>query len=275
MVSHGAIHGVGNPIKILETVIEVADVAWNAYEHHHHQEQRDGSPLVSSDCGGEELSRLREENRRLRGLLADNLSLLGRISDFPSINKDCPPDLHARLLRAVDSARFLNLLQAQDHELPKFPQHFDFPFKRISDGDSTMSEVVIDIGDSEPSFWIWVTDDMVPSLVQEPCGIDNDSYIIVSEDQVVDGIAHFMATCILANPKSKTLTPVKLQKTVAKALGDMNDWFRLKKTWHAGKLLYSLSTWGIAFAGLYTHRGVVKAAAKGVGATGKLLLKAL
>lgn len=62
---------------------------------------------------------------------------------------------------------------------------------------------MVDVGSGEPSFWVWITEEMVPGTVQEPSGIDNESYVIVGEEQVVDGIANFMARCILANPKSR------------------------------------------------------------------------
>ncbi|CAA6664932.1 unnamed protein product [Spirodela intermedia] len=262
MVNQHVGHGIGHPLEVVETVLEVADVAWNAYEHHRHRQERE-----------EELCLLRSENRRLRGLLADNLALLQGISEFPSFTKDCPPDLHSRLVRAVESSSFLNHLKALNQE-PADSLCNGFPFKRVMGENSKTADIMVDVGCGEPSFWVWVTEEMVPGIVQEPSGIDNESYVIVGEEQVVDGIANFMARCIVANPKSRSVTPEELQK-MGKALNDMNDWFKLKKAWHAGKLLYALSTWGIALAGLYTHRGLVKAAVKGVGTTGKLLLKAL
>ena len=85
-----ASHSLGHPLKMVETVLEVADVAWNAYEHHRHRHEK----LVDGDSeGDQDLCRFREENRRLRNLLADNLEILQGISEFPSFTKDCPPDV--------------------------------------------------------------------------------------------------------------------------------------------------------------------------------------
>ncbi|MQM02065.1 hypothetical protein Taro_034823 [Colocasia esculenta] len=274
---HGG-HGIAHPLEVVETVLEVADVAWNAYEHRRRRHGRaPGAP--SDDKPGdeeddEELSRLRSENRRLRGLLEENLALLQGISDCPSFSKDCPPDLYSRLVAAVDSSSFLNQLKTL-HEASTIAPNGSFPFLRVTGEDSKTVDLMVNVSDGEPSLWIWVTKEMIPGTVEEPSEIDNENYVIISEEDIVDGIACFMARCILANPKSEGLTPEELQKTVAKALDDINDWWKLKKVWHAGKLMYSLSTWGIALAGLYRHRAIVKAAAKGVGTAGKLVLKAL
>ncbi|XP_077213064.1 elongation factor [Tasmannia lanceolata] len=115
---------------------------------------------------------------------------------------------------------------------------------------------------------------MVPGNTEELSGIDNESYVIINEEQVVDGVANFIAKCIVSNPKSKRLTPEELHKTVVRALGSMNEWEKMRKVWHAGKLIYALSTWGFAFAGLYRHRAVLKVVAKGVGASSKAVMKA-
>lgn len=59
---------------------------------------------------------------------------------------------------------------------------------------------MIKVDHEEPSWWVWVSEDMVPK--EEKSGIDNENYVIVTEEHVVDGVATFMAKCILANPKS-------------------------------------------------------------------------
>ncbi|KAI3936135.1 hypothetical protein MKW92_008020 [Papaver armeniacum] len=43
-------------------------------------------------------------------------------------------------------------------------------------------------------------------------GIDNETYAIVSEDDVVEGVANFMEKCIISDPKTQKLTPQELQK---------------------------------------------------------------
>ena len=64
------------------------------------------------------------------------------------------------------------------------------------------AEVLINVDLEEPSWWVWVTDEMTLHDVEEQSGIDNENYLIVREEQVVDGVANFMAKCILSNPKA-------------------------------------------------------------------------
>lgn len=65
------------------------------------------------------------------------------------------------------------------------------------------AEILIDVDQKEPSWWVWVPDDMTSSNIEEQSEIDNEDYVIVSEEHVVDGVANFMAKCILSNPKAK------------------------------------------------------------------------
>lgn len=65
------------------------------------------------------------------------------------------------------------------------------------------AEILIKVDNEEPSWWVWVTDEMVPGNVEEWSGIDNENYVVVSEEHVVDGVANFMARCIISNPKAR------------------------------------------------------------------------
>lgn len=66
-------------------------------------------------------------------------------------------------------------------------------------------EYMVNVDPEEPSWWVWVTEEMVPSNTEEWSGIDNENYVIISEEQVVDGVANFLAQCVLSSPKSKVL----------------------------------------------------------------------
>lgn len=71
------------------------------------------------------------------------------------------------------------------------------------ENDLQTAEVLVNVDQEEPSWWVWVTEEMVPSNVEERSRIDNDSYVVVSEEHVVDGVANFMAKCIVSNPKAQ------------------------------------------------------------------------
>ncbi|KAG9451079.1 hypothetical protein H6P81_011044 [Aristolochia fimbriata] len=265
MVTHG-VPGIKHPLEVVETVLEVADLAWNAVEHH-----RKAAAESRHSPDAEEVDCLRSENLRLRALLVENLHLLQDLSGSPALATDCPPDLYSRLEAVVDSSKFLGQLEHQKSTMT--PNNF--PFSKATGADLHLVEVLINADQDKPSLWVWVTHEMVPSTAEELSGIDDESYVIVDTDQVVDGIANFVARCIISNPNAQKLSPEELHKTVASALGGMSKWEKFEKLWHAGKIIYALSTWGLALAGLYRHRAVFKAAAKGIGATSKVVLKAL
>ncbi|CAA0818494.1 Unknown protein [Striga hermonthica] len=137
------------------------------------------------------------------------------------------------------------------------------------------AEFFINDDNEEPSLWVLVSEDMVPNKTEEKSGIDNENYVVVSEEHVVDGVATFMARCILANPKSLSLSPIELQKAVTKTLGGMNKVEKMLNIWHAGKVFYLLATWGLALASLYRGRAMLKLATLGVHHSSKMALKVL
>lgn len=264
-----------NPIEVARTVLEVADVAWSAVEHCHHHTQHSHTQTTPFDRSEEdELKSLRSENERLKRLLEQNLMLLQGMSPFPSLLQDCPPDLHDRLLAAVESGSFLKQLESLNRDSVD-GDGGQFPFKEATGFDTDTAELLINMSLEEPSWWVWVTEDMVPGNFEERSGIDNENYVIISEEYVVDAVANFMARCIVSNSKAQKMSPEELQKTLTKALEGIGKVERLFNIWHAAQTFYVLSTWGLALVGLYKGRSVVRLAAKGVHKTGKMVLKAL
>ncbi|XP_012445879.1 uncharacterized protein LOC105769655 [Gossypium raimondii] len=269
MVGHEA-------VEVAKTVLEVADVAWTAMEccHHlHHRHNPDDDSPENHDAFKleKELESLKSENQRLRNLLEQNLKLLNNLSESPAYLNDCPPDLYARLVSTVESKDFLLRLKSLNGSNTKI----EFPFKEATGDDKHSAEILINVNQNEPSWWVWVTDEMVPSNVEECSGIDDETYTVINEEHVVDAVANFMAKCILSNPKAQALTPEELQKTLLKSLGGVSKLEKVLGIWHAGKLFYALSTWGLALVGLYRARSVVKVAAMGIHTTSKVVMRAL
>lgn len=69
--------------------------------------------------------------------------------------------------------------------------------------DLETTESLIDLSSIEPSWWVWVDDETVPSNVEEGSIIDNENYVVVSEESVVDGVANFIAKSVLSNPSAQ------------------------------------------------------------------------
>ncbi|CAA2991673.1 uncharacterized protein LOC111402041 isoform X1 [Olea europaea subsp. europaea] len=266
-------------VKVAKTVMEVADVAWTAIEtqqRHNHHRNRETPLLMPSPPGKEdlEIESLRSENQRLRNLLQQNLTLFQSMSTEPSLLQNCPLDLHERLLAVVNSGSFLDQLENLRQKSVEGAA-CKFPFNEPSDEDLKKMEILINVGKEEPSWWVWVTEDMVPSNAEEGSGIDNENYVVVSEEQVVDGVANFMARCLVANPKAQKLTPEQLQQALTKALGGMNKVEKALNIWHAGMMFYTLGMWGLALTGLYKSRAALRLAAMGVHTSSKAVLKVL
>ena len=64
-------------------------------------------------------------------------------------------------------------------------------------------DIVLHDDHGESSCWVWVNEEVDHNKMEELSEIDGENYVIICEDHVVDGIANFIAKCILANPKSK------------------------------------------------------------------------
>ncbi|XP_047981860.1 uncharacterized protein LOC125222975 isoform X2 [Salvia hispanica] len=266
MVSHVS-------VEVAKTVIEVADVAWTAVESCHHHLHHDGpkpSPPESKERSDFDIECIRAENERLRQLLEKNLNLLQDISSSPTLMHNCPSNLNDRILDAVQSESFVNEL-----EFLRQNTTCTFPFDEPSGADLEKAEILINMDHEEPSWWVWVSDDMVPKNTEEKSGIDNENYVCVTEEHVVDGVATFLARCILANPNSVNLTPSELQKALMKALKGTNKLEKMVDIWHAGKLFYTLAMWSLALASLYQGRAILRLATLGVHHSSKAALKIL
>ncbi|KAJ1294002.1 hypothetical protein BS78_01G112800 [Paspalum vaginatum] len=266
------------PLEVAHTLVEIAEVARYAYHHcpgQHPGQDGDASTLPSGADGGgsygEEATRLREENAMLRARLADDLMLLRELHGAPSVSKECPPDLNNRLLAAVNNASFLAHLEKLQDESER--QHTE-----LSSGNMTeveVGEIPDKMGNGKKGSWVFVACDTAGTNLEEISGIDDENYVIINEDDIVDGIASFVARCILEDPKSKSLSPAQLQKAVAKALDSMKTRWRWSTFWEAGQVIYILATWGITLAGLYKSRHVLKVAAKGAAVSARFVMKTL
>ncbi|XP_037428912.1 uncharacterized protein LOC119294757 [Triticum dicoccoides] len=256
--------------KVAHTLVEIAEVARYAYEHRSgHAPDHDGATAMAAD--GEEAARLRAENAVLRARLADDLALLRELQGAPFVSQECPPDLHNRLVASVNNAGFLaHLEKVRDEPLH---QHTKLSIGGVTEVD--IGDIPYTKDEGKTGSWLLVSCDTAGGNLEEISGIDDENYVMVNEDDIVDAIATFVARCILEDPKSKSLSSKELQKAVATALSSMTDRKKGISFWEAGKVIYILATWGITIAGLYRSRAVLKMAAKGAVVSTKFIMKAL
>lgn len=64
-------------------------------------------------------------------------------------------------------------------------------------------EVSVKLDNEETSWWVLIPQEITPEYFEEVSAIDNEEYVIINEENVVDGISDFVARCILRHPKSK------------------------------------------------------------------------
>ncbi|KAI4998467.1 hypothetical protein ZWY2020_053809 [Hordeum vulgare] len=253
--------------KVAHTLVEIAEVARYAYEHRSgHAPDHDGDAT-----DGAEAARLRAENAVLRARLADDLALLRELQGAPCVSQECPPDLHNRLVASVNNAGFLaHLEKVRDEPLH---QHTKLSIGGVTEVD--IGDIPYTKGEGKNGSWLLVSCDTAGGNLEEISGIDDENYVMVNDDDIVDAIATFVARCILEDPKSKSLSSKELQKAIATALSSITDRKKWISFWEAGKVIYILATWGITIAGLYRSRAVLKMAAKGAVVSTKFIMKAL
>ncbi|MBA0717366.1 hypothetical protein Golax_005194, partial [Gossypium laxum] len=46
--------------------------------------------------------------------------------------------------------------------------------------DKHFPKILINVNQNEPSWWVWVTDEMVPINVEEWSGIDDEKYTVIT-----------------------------------------------------------------------------------------------
>lgn len=98
--SHAGAHEIGHSLKVVETVMEIAEVAWKAYEYHHGKvftvdqlEREVGNETIREEEEESDLVKVKEENRRLKAVLGENLNLLHSLSKSPVVSADCLEDV--------------------------------------------------------------------------------------------------------------------------------------------------------------------------------------
>ncbi|KAH9324695.1 hypothetical protein KI387_004873, partial [Taxus chinensis] len=125
-------------------------------------------------------------------------------------------------------------------------------------------DILVNSDLDDASRWLWVTEDAALTKREEKSSLDGQNYIIVTEEDIVEGIALFMARIVAANPQSKNLSPEQLQSTISSTFANMKQTNIIHKLLSAGKVIYTVASWGLALYGLYTQRHIVKAATKAV-----------
>ncbi|BBN01920.1 hypothetical protein MPTK1_2g11270 [Marchantia polymorpha subsp. ruderalis] len=249
-------HGEGLTVAV--AVVEgVAGVAKTALEKRHHDHSPDVVAREKEILQVEDaLEQQRLENQRLRAQLEEYQKALDGMHSRSS--QETPSELYARLKKKVDSPEFLSKLT------------------NCSEDSKSPDGMVVSVAD-DPSSWLMVTDnDLTDEELKEEgdqCG--QDAFVVVTQEDIVDGIASFMARYISSNPQTKAMSPQELQKAISQAFTDLERKGKLRKLWNCGKFVYSAASWGATAAELYKSPVIVRAAMMAVWASCRVIKRLL
>ena len=82
-----------------------------------------------------------------------------------------------------------------DASCQRFWELYSFPFGAFIEPEVEIGDIPDKMGNGKKGSWVLVASDTAGANLEEISGIDDESYVIINEDDIVDGIATFVATC--------------------------------------------------------------------------------
>ncbi|KAL9315828.1 hypothetical protein ACSQ67_016829 [Phaseolus vulgaris] len=83
----------------------------------------------------------------------------------------------------------------------------------------------------------------------EDANLDQEDYVLVKQEDIVEGIACFMAAYLLSLKQTKDLTPNQLQDALSKTFSVKKKKGKLRKAWDGSKVVYNVASWGATAIG--------------------------
>ncbi|RDX95116.1 hypothetical protein CR513_22402 [Mucuna pruriens] len=114
--------------------------------------------------------------------------------------------------------------------------------------------------DEEANSWDMVSEN---DLWEGECAeSDQEDYVLVRQEDIVEGIACFMAAYLLSLKQTKDLTPIQLQDALSKTFSVKKKKGKLRKAWDGSKVIYNVASWGATAIGIYQNPVILRAATK-------------
>ncbi|XP_057442467.1 uncharacterized protein LOC130734156 [Lotus japonicus] len=92
--------------------------------------------------------------------------------------------------------------------------------------------------------------------------LDQEDFVLVRQEDIVEGIACFMAAYLLSLKQTKDLTPNQLQEALSKTFSLKKKKGKLRKAWDGSKVIYNVASWGATAIGIYQNPVILRAATK-------------
>ncbi|XP_031499020.1 uncharacterized protein LOC116263409 [Nymphaea colorata] len=102
--------------------------------------------------------------------------------------------------------------------------------------------------------------DLWGELVNEDNGSDGDGYVVVKQEDIVEGVACFMAAYLLSLKETRELTPNQLQEALSTTFSGKKKKGKLRKVWNGTKVVYNVASWGATAIGIYQNPALFRAA---------------
>ncbi|KAF6174845.1 hypothetical protein GIB67_034631 [Kingdonia uniflora] len=80
---------------------------------------------------------------------------------------------------------------------------------------------------------------------------NQESYMLVRQEDIVEGIACFTAAYLQSLEQTKELTPNQLQEALSKTFSVKKRKRKLRKAWDGSKVIYNVASWGATAIGIY------------------------
>lgn len=103
--------------------------------------------------------------------------------------------------------------------------------------------------------------------------LDQEDYVLVRQEDIVDGIACFMAAYLLSLEQSKDLTPDQLQQALSKAFSVKKKKGKLRKALDGSKVIYNVASWSATAIGIYQNPALLRAASTAFWASCRVVSK--
>ncbi|XP_012446947.1 uncharacterized protein LOC105770336 isoform X1 [Gossypium raimondii] len=112
----------------------------------------------------------------------------------------------------------------------------------------------------EGSSWDMVNDNDL--WEDKDVDLDQEDYVLVRQEDIVEGIACFMAAYLLSLKQTKDLSPNQLQEALSKTFSVKKKKGKLRKAWDGSKVVYNVASWGATAIGIYQNPLLLRAASK-------------
>eukprot|EP00250_Pteridium_aquilinum_P013589 c21440_g1_i1 orf=366-1082(-) len=113
----------------------------------------------------------------------------------------------------------------------------------------------------DQSSWDFISEkDLITSDLEDSRNcLKPESYVVINQEDIIEGMACFMAKYVSSLPQLKDLSPKQLQTALKKVLGAPRKG-RLRRLWSGSKFLYTAASWGATAVSLYNNPILVQAA---------------